>query len=496
VTASVGRAAYLGADLGTSGLKLALIGVDGTLLDEAEAAYDVRTPRPGHAETDPADWARALLDAATALFGRAPREQARAVVSIGVTGQMHGIVLIAHDGKPVRPAVLWPDQRAASSLDAWRALPESVRERLGNPLAAGMAGPILSWLRQHEPRSIAATAAVMSPKDWLRGLLTSEPTNDPVTEHSDASATLLWDVVSDTWSTEAVQLAGITDAELPEVVPSDALVGTTPFGSGRPRSGGPWGSGVPVVAGGADTACALAALQVAAASTTAPEPAAPAARSDLLVVNVGTGIQILRPAVQPSAAATPLTHQYADTEGGWYRMQAIQNGGLALSWVQAVLGVGWDELVRLARSGSAGSSGAVFVPFLTGERGAVAPLTSTASWRGLTPAVGPAELARAAFEGLAFTIRRGIDSLGGHSGPVLLSGGGSRDPWVRQLIADVVGLPMRHVRLRSASAVGAAVLAARGVGEQLPVPATITNLDPSPDEALESAYRRWVREIP
>jgi xylulokinase len=402
---------------------------------------------------------------------------------------MHGIVLVAADGKPVRPAVLWPDQRAASSLDAWRALPETVRERLGNPLVAGMAGPILSWLRDHEPRSIAATAAVMSPKDWLRGVLTA--TNDPVTERSDASATLLWDVVSDAWSTEAIQLAGITDNMLPTVVPSDAVAGTTPTGSG-----GPWGSGVPVVAGGADTACALAALQVAAASTAASGPAAPAVGSDLLVVNVGTGIQILRPAVQPSAAATPLTHQYADTEGGWYRMQAIQNGGLALAWVQAVLGVGWDDFVHLARSGSPGSSGAVFVPFLTGERGAVAPVTSTASWRGLTPAVGRAELARAAFESLAFTVRRGIDSLGGHSGPVLLSGGGTRDPWVRQLIADVVGLPMRHVRLRSASAVGAAVLAARGVGERLPVPATMTRLDPSRDDALESAYRRWVREIP
>jgi xylulokinase len=228
VTASVSRAAYVGVDLGTSGLKLALIGADGTLLDEAEAAYDVQTPRPGHAETDPAEWARALVDAATALFGGAPSGQAPAVASIGVTGQMHGIVLVAADGKPVRPAVLWPDQRAESSLDAWRALPSSVRERLGNPLVAGMAGPILAWLREHEPWSMAATAAVLSPKDWLRGLLTSDPTNDPVTERSDASATLLWDVLSDAWSTEAIQLAGITDNMLPTVVPSDAVVGTTP----------------------------------------------------------------------------------------------------------------------------------------------------------------------------------------------------------------------------------------------------------------------------
>ena len=137
----------------------------------------------------------------------------------------------------------------------------------------------------------------------------------------------------------------------------------------------------------------------------------------------------------------------------------------------------------------------LFVPFLTGERGGVASTSSTASWQGLTPTVGRAELARAAFEGLAFTIRRGVDVLGAPAGPVLLCGGGSREPWLRQLIADVVGLPMRHVQLRSPSAVGAAVLAARGVGGRLTVPATVTDLVPAPDDALESAYERWLRAI-
>jgi xylulokinase len=192
---------------------------------------------------------------------------------------------------------------------------------------------------------------------------------------------------------------------------------------------------------------------------------------------------------------SPVTHLYADTEGGWYEMLAIQNGGFALSWVQAQLGVGWDEFVRMAASAPPGSSGAVFVPFLTGERGGVASASSTASWQGLTPTVGRAEMARAALEGLAFTIRRGIEVLGTDPGPVLLCGGGSREPWLRQLIADVIGLPMRHVQLRSASAVGAAVLAARGVGARLTVPAIVTDLVPSPDDALESAYERWLAAI-
>ncbi|HET6687307.1 MAG TPA: FGGY family carbohydrate kinase, partial [Jiangellaceae bacterium] len=290
MTESAGRSAYLGIDLGTSGLKLTLVDSDGTVIGEAEASYGVDTPQPGHAETDPAEWARALDEARTALFGSLPGgAEPPAVASVGVTGQMHGVVLVGHDGRPVRPAVLWPDQRAVSSLGAWHALPQTVRRRLGNPLVAGMAGPILSWLREHEPWSVAATAAVMSPKDWLRALLTSDRTTD----RSDASATLLWDVVSDDWSKEALQLAGVSVEQLPSVVPSDDVVGTTPIMA-------PGLSGeeqVPVVAGGADTACALAAVRAAAVGAEGHEAVGRGAdRADILVVNVGTGIQILRPA--------------------------------------------------------------------------------------------------------------------------------------------------------------------------------------------------------
>jgi xylulokinase len=227
------------------------------------------------------------------------------------------------------------------------------------------------------------------------------------------------------------------------------------------------------VAGGADTACALAAVRAAAVSAAGPEAVGRNADGpDILVVNVGTGIQILRPAVAAVTGPSPVTHLYADTDGGWYEMLAIQNGGLALSWVQALMGVGWDEFVRVAASAPPGSAGALFVPFLTGERGSLASTSSTASWQGLTPTVGRAELARAALEGLAFTIRRGIDVLGVDPGPVLLCGGGSRDRWLPQLIADVVGLPMRHVQLRSASAVGAAVLprAASAASRRFPRP--------------------------
>ena len=168
------------------------------------------------------------------------------------------------------------------------------------------------------------------------------------------------------------------------------------------------GDDVPVVTGAADTAAALAALE----------------RSDSgllgdggVVVNAGTGIQILRTGARPEARVDPKTHLYGDASGGWYEMLAIQNGGLALDWAQSTLGASWEEAVSLAEGTAPGSSGATFLPFLTGERGGVASLSASAGWRHLTTTTGRAELLRAAFEAYAFTIRRGLEIIDAPAGP-------------------------------------------------------------------------------
>ena len=488
VTRPRSRQAYLGVDLGTSGLKLTLLADTGSIVAEAEASYDVRSAQRGYAETDPEEWASALFQAASGLEAEvgeaaaASTGESMGVAGIGVTGQMHGLVLADEHGHPVRPALLWPDQRAAEMLATWQAMAPDARARLANPLVAGMAGPMLSWLRRHEPASLEAMTVACSPKDWLRGQLTG----DRVTERSDASATLLWDVVADDWSSAALTLARVGRDKLPTLVGSDEVVGTTRWPLARRADGGNAPGDVRVVAGGADTACALAALK-------ATQPAARWPRC--LVVNVGTGIQLLRPKAVSQARLEPVTHLYGDTDAGTYEMAAIQNGGLALSWVQGALGLSWDDLVATARGASPGAQGVSFLPFLTGERGAVASPGSTAGWFNLTSSVGRAEMARAAFEALAFLVRRGLQVMGVDDDEIVLSGGGARDPWVRQLIVDVAGRPMRHVHLRSASAVGAAMLAARGVGAVLPVPATVVDVHPVGDPALDAAYTRWLERV-
>lgn len=454
---------FLGADLGTSGLKLVAVDGGGAVVAEAERAYAHDRPEPDRAEIDVRVWRAALdavLDEVTAALDGRP------VRALGLSGQMHGAVLVDAAGRPLRPAVLWPDGRAVDELDRWRRLTDGDRAALANPIVAGMTGPVLAWLAVHEPDVLARTAAVLLPKDALRAALV--PGGPAVTDRSDASATLLWDVVADGWSAAATAAAGVPAELLPVVRPGTEVVGTASVG----------GTGVPVVVGGADTPLAL----LAAGTATG------------LQVNLGTGAQVLRPARAPRPVADPVTHLYADVSDGWYAMAALRNGGSAWAWAGAVLGLTWAELVDGAAGAAPGAGGVLFRPFLTGERGGVAGPDDRGSWTGLRGGTTRADLARAAVEGVAFAIAAAAESLGGAGGgdPVVLTGGAARSRLVQQVLADVLGRPVRHLRLRSASALGAAVLAARGVGadvspDRCPQPL----VEPRPDPRLADAARRW-----
>jgi xylulokinase len=453
----------LGVDVGTSGLKVVALDAGGTVVAEAESAYEPDRPRPGWAQSDVGAWVRALdgaLDRIGAALSGTP------VRGLGLSGQMHGAVLVDDGGRSLTPALLWLDERAGAELARWRALPDSDRAALANPLAAGMTGPLAAWLAAHEPAAVERAAAVLLPKDAVRAVLV--PTADPgVTDRSDASATLLWDVVADGWSRAAVGAAGIPARLLPAVRPSAEVVGEARLPVGD----------VPVVMGGADTALALLAAGAAGDQ-----------------VNLGTGAQVLRPGWRPVPADDPPVHGYADTAGGWYAMAALRNGGSAWAWVCRVLGMSWDELFGAAAATPTGAGGVVFRPFLAGERGgAVAGPGERGGWTGLQPGTTRAELARAAVEGVVLAIGAAAQLLpGADDGPVVLTGGGSRSAVVRQLLADVLGRPVVPLPLRSASAVGAALLAARGAGLDVDVrPHLVPAVEPHLDPALAAAAERW-----
>jgi xylulokinase len=181
---------------------------------------------------------------------------------------------------------------------------------------------------------------------------------------------------------------------------------------------------------------------------------------------------VVRPGVPPVPTADPVTHLYADADDGWYAMAALQNGGSVLSWVAGVLGVPEPRLVELAATAAPGAGGVRFMPWLTGERGGVARPEDRAAFTGLSAGTTRADLARAAVEGLVTAVGAAADLLGGPGdGEVVLTGGGGRSPLVRRLLGDALGRPVTWRPLRSASAIGAALLAARGVGLDLSPPA-------------------------
>ncbi|MGY1833726.1 FGGY family carbohydrate kinase [Blastococcus sp. SYSU DS0510] len=443
---------FLGADLGTSGLKLVALDDGGAVVAEAESPYGYDRPAPDRAEIDVAVWRRALD---RALADLAPALGGARVRALGLSGQMHGTVLVDAASAPVRPAVLWPDARASGELADWRALPAADRAALANPLVPGMTGPVLAWLARHEPEVLDRAAAVLLPKDALR--LTLLPGSPPVTDRSDASGTLLWDVPADGWSPSATAAAGVPPRLLPAVRPGSEVVGVAALPLGE----------VPVVVGAADTPLAL----LAAGTVTG------------LQVNLGTGAQVLRPGWSPRPVEEPAVHGYADAQGGWYAMAALRNGGSAWAWVCGVLGLSWPELFAAAAS-VPDAGGAVFRPFLTGERGGVAGPGDRAGWDGLHPGTTRAHLARAAVEGVVRAVGAATALLEPPDDgvPVVVTGGGARTGLVQQLLADELRRPVRVLHLRSASAVGAALLAARGAGADV-VPARVAGPVVEPSRA-------------
>ena len=461
---------FLGIDLGTSGLKLALVDADsGSITAETDVSYTVDCPAPGHAETDPKQWRKAFDEAIEKL---SPLPIIRA---IGFAGQMHGIVVCDNDGNPLRSAILWPDQRADNVLQKWCELSDKVKSELANPLVAGMAGPTLTWLSEHEPEIMSKAAYIASPKDWLRRTMTG----DCKTERTDASSSLLYNVCHEKWSQEALTISGISEKQLPTFAASAEVVGE-------------W-IGVPVVTGGGDTPCILTTIEAICSNSHS--------LTNQLIISIGTGIQVIKSNVSNhnDRPPVPYTQLMASTTAGqWHEMLALKNGCLALDWAYTILGYqNYTQFLEAAIVRPVGSNGAVFVPFITGERGNIASPTATGSWARLTPSVTRDDMARAVFEAMAFSIRRSIEvmlSPGDNSiiESLLVTGGGARSPWLRQLVADVTHYDLKYVELRSASAVGAALLAARGIGESFVPQASVTKTTSRPSSELDIAYDNWL----
>lgn len=450
-------------DLGTSSAKVALVTAAGSMERSVVAHYQVDSPHPGYAETDPAQWWEAIAAAVTDLTSEADTE----LVGVGLDGQMHGLVL--HDqGSPVRPAILWADGRAVEQARRWRSLPEALRAPLANPIVPGMFGPILGWLAENEPDALRRASGACSAKDWAAGQLTGRY---GVTDASDASATLLWDVPGHRWHWPLVESVGLPGHLLPRVAASGAQAGATTPGLGALPAD------LTVSVGCGDTAATLVASQLDA---------------DEVLVNLGTGIQVCQVGGVPVADAAPSCHTYADAQGGWYSMVAPQNGGLVLGRMLGWLGATWDELYATLDA-TTDAAGPIFLPWAAPDRLPRLRAGSQAGWVNLGLQTERADLLRAALEAVAFQIAGAIAALPRQPSAIRFAGGGNRDPRMRQLICDAAGLPGRMSTIRDATTLGAARLGfeASGVPVDWPVPREDAWTEPHTDSALDELGRRF-----
>ena len=407
-----------------------MAGTDGAVLGRGVAGYPVRAPASGRAESAPEDWWLATRAAVRAALAEADRVT---VTAVAVAGQMHGVVLVDDRGAPLRPAILWLDQRAAAEAASYADLPWEYTAVLGNRPSPGMAGPLLCWLMTHEPCTVRAAWWALQPKDWLRLRLTGRAATDP----TDASGTLLFDLARDAWADPLVEKLGVPREKLPPVRDSVGLAGSLLPGPAADLGLRP---GIPVAVGAADTAAALSAAGL---------------RADEAMLNLGSGGQwvVLEDEFRP----VDTTNLYRAVGGGYYRLAPVQNVGVTLDWVRDLLGATWEELYDAA-SRPRRPDAPRFDPYLSPERWNPG---AAGAWTGLALAHEREDLMRSALDGVAGLLRQRLDDLraAGHAPRrVILSGGGTTSPAWRTLLAQTLDLPLREAPSWLTSA-GAARLA-------------------------------------
>lgn len=444
-------AVYLGIDLGTTGLKSLLVREDGTICGSGYREYPISIPATGYAEQAPQDWWRALKESlaeALVTSGINPSE----VAGIGLSGQMHGMVLTDKNDQPLCPAVIWCDQRSSAQVKMIR---ETIgMEKLGqwtqNPVSVGFQICSLLWMRENRPEIYSRIHKVLLPKDYIRLLLTGEYGTEP----TDACSTLMFDCAKQDWSRGMLETFSIDRSILPDAnhLPTDVHGALT--ASAAEELG--LCAGIPVVFGGGDQP-----MQAIGNGILAPGTAS---------VTLGTGGQIFVPVDRPNYDPLLRTHTFCHAaRDSWYMMGAILNCCLAQNWFfDKVLGThDFRAMHAQAAEVAPGSNGLIFLPYLTGERTPHMSSEARGMFFGLTLGHDRASMTRAVVEGISYAVADAMDCIrqqDAHIDRLILSGGGARSALWKQIIADMLDAPIYTTSMTEEAGIGAAVCAMVGTG--------------------------------
>jgi xylulokinase len=443
---------WLGLDIGTSGSRALLVDSKGAVRHAFTAPHEEMTmARPLWAEQNPVDWRKAASAAIRGVLSLAGVDGS-SVRGVGLSGQMHGLVILDSSHEVIRPALIWCDQRSQEQVDFINAKvgKQKVLDYTANPVLTGFTLPKLLWVRDNEPQNFARIRKMLLPKDYVRLYLTGQF----ATEVSDASGTSLFDVVNRRWSTDMTSALGLDASILPTVYESSEVTGTISSHAAELTG---LREGTPVVGGGGDQAASAIGNGIVAPG--------------YVSCTVGTSGVVFayldKPAYDPAGRVHTFCHAIP---GVWHVMGVTQGAGLSLQWFRNRLapGVSYDDLTAEAAKSPAGSQGLFWLPYLMGERTPHLDALARGAWVGLTAKHERADLIRSILEGVSYSQGDCLEIIGGMGAPVSLarlSGGGAASPFWHQLFADIFGKRVVTLETKEGSAYGAALLALVGTGE-------------------------------
>ena len=476
---------YLGIDIGTSEVKVLLLASDHHQVGTAGAALAISRPHPGHSEQEPVDWWQATQAALARLRQAHPAEFAK-VRGIGLSGQMHGAVLLGANHAVLRPAILWNDTRASQEcVQMMQELPAAAG-LAGSLLMPGFTAPKLRWLASHEPGVFAQVAKVLLPKDFVRYQLTGEF----VTDMSDASGTGWLDVAQRHWSDALLALAGLNQGHMPRLVEGSAASGRLRADVARTLGLQP---GIVVAGGGGDNAASALGMG-------AVQPG-----QGFLSLGTSGVLFVVTPAYAPNAASA--THAFCHAvPQRWHQMSVMLSAASCLHWAARLLGAATEselEIKAATLTLSERANAPLFLPYLSGERTPHNSAKVRGSFHGLSHDTDAANLAYAVIEGVTFGLNDGLAALrvaGCEVRQLSLVGGGAKSAMWAQQLASCLGV---HIVTHSGSAAGGALGAARlgwlADGGDMTTVCVAPDVDqtyaPQPEEAqlLAPRYERFRR---
>ncbi|MEO7650531.1 MAG: xylulokinase [Bryobacteraceae bacterium] len=448
---------WMGIDIGTGGTRALLVDASGKVCASFTAPHEeMLMLQPLWAEQRPEDWDRAMVTAVRGVLGAAGISAAD-VRGVGLSGQMHGLVILDGTNQVIRPSLIWCDQRSQPQVDFINRTvgKENVLACTANPVLTGFTLPKLLWVRDHEPGHFDRMRKMLLPKDYIRFRLTGEFAS----EVSDASGTAVFDVVRRQWSAPMMEKLGLDRAILPRVYESSEISGTVSADAAA-RTG--LAAGTPVVGGGGDQAASAVGNGIV-------EPG-------IVSCTLGTSGVVFahmeQVAYDPAGRVHTFCHAVKDK---WHVMGVTQGAGLSLQWLRNQLMPGTEYSAMTAEAATAvpGSQGLFWLPYLMGERTPHLDASARGGWVGLTARHTRADLIRSVIEGVSYSQKDCLDiieELGVGLSSVRASGGGAQSPFWRQMLADVFRKPVVTLATQEGSAYGAALLALVGTGEYASVP--------------------------